>query len=128
MYRVRDLEKDCWVKDNIYLSPNPFSELYTFKGVLKNKFTLLPNDKYVIHKEIGLYDKNEILIYEGDVIRAQVADDKDIIGLVTYANDLAAYIILCYQTDEYYVLGTDVCQCVEIIGNVFDNKYLLENN
>lgn len=120
-YRVFDTEKQRWLKDNIYLNPN--GELFLIKksifGMVKVPLAL-SQDRYVYHRDINLYDKNEVLVYEGDYIRASVAEDKEVIGLVCYAHELSAYIILCVHSDEFYTLGSETTEYIEVIGNVFD--------
>ena len=118
-FRVYDVDKKKWLKENIYLNPN--DELFLIKrglfGIIK---VPLDANKYVFHKDINLYDKKNRLVYEGDYIKATVDADKDEIGLVTYAHELSAYIILCVSNDTFYTLGSNVSSEIEIIGNVFD--------
>lgn len=119
MFRVYDNKRKEWVKDDIYLSSN--DELFLIKkslfGMVK---TPLDSDIYVWHKDIDLYDKNNVLVYEGDFIKAKVSDDKEVIGVVAYAFDLSSYVILCVDSDEFYTLGSQVSSLIEVVGNVFD--------
>ena len=121
MYRVYDTEQKRWVEDSIYLTPN--GELFLIKRSAFG-WTKLPlvlsQDRYVYHRDINLQDKNDEDIYEGDYIKAQVDKDKTVVGLVAYAHELSAYIILCVDSDEFYTLGSEVCEYIEKIGNVFD--------
>lgn len=121
MFRVFDTEKREWVKDNIYLNPN--GDLFLIKqsilGMVKVPLALDAN-RYIYHKDINLYDKDGILVFEGDYIRAHVAEDKEEIGLVSYAHELSAYVILCVNSDTFYTLGSDVSSEIQIIGNVFN--------
>lgn len=127
MYRVYDIEKKCWLKNNIYLSLE--GDLFLLKkSFFGKKLIELSNDEYVYHKDIGLYDKDNDLIFEGDYLKAKVSDDRTVIGLVAFAQELSAYIILCYDTNEFFTLGTEVCEYVEIIGNVIENKNLLSTD
>ena len=129
-YRVYDTEKKQWVKDNIYL--NPDDELFLIKksifGMVKIPL-VLDADRYICHKDIELADRTGREVFEGDYIRAIVgkvdendenSEDKIEIGLVTYAHELSAYIILCTGSDTFYTLGNSVCEYIEVIGNVFD--------
>lgn len=127
-YRVYDTEKKQWVRDNIYLSPE--DELFLIKksifGMVKIPLAL-DTDRYICHKDINLYDKNETLVYEGDYIKAHVDENKDVIGVVAYAHELSAYVILCVDSDEFYTLGSSVSKEIAVIGNVFDS-YEERNN
>lgn len=128
MYRVYDTKQKKWIKENIYLSPSPHSDLYIVKKSLfgRAKLMLVSDEDYVIHKNIDLCDKNGVLIYEGDYLEARVSEDRIVRGLVTYAHEFSSYVILCFDSEEYFTLGTEVCNLIEVVGNVFDS--LEENN
>ena len=120
-FRVYDNEQKKWVKDNIYLSPddNLFLIKQSMFGMVKVPLAL-DSDRYIYHRDINLCDKDGVVVYEGDYIRARVAEDKDEIGLVAYAHELSAYIILCVDNDTFYTLGSNVSEEISVIGNVFD--------
>ena len=121
MYRVYDKIEKRWVEKGIYLSPSPYDDLYVEKkSIFGKKLELVIDDRYVTHNDIGLYDRDSNLVFEGDYIKASVAENKTIIGIVTYAVELSAYIILCDNSSEYYTLGSQVCEYIEVVGNVFD--------
>lgn len=129
-YRVYNIEKEGWVNKDVYLTPK--GELFMIKqslfGVVKIPLKLDTN-KYVYHKSIGLFDKNNEEVFEGDYIKANVgkvdeddenSEDKIEIGIVSYAHELSAYVILCVNSDTFYTLGSQVCDYIEVVGNVFD--------
>lgn len=119
-YRIYDIERNQWIKDNVYL--NPDGDLFLIKKSIfgrTKKPVLLDSDRYVWHQDIELYDKNNNLVYIGDYIKAQVEENRSVIGLVAYAHEMSAYIILC-DDNKFYTLGSNVCELIEIIGNVFD--------
>lgn len=121
MFRVYDTEKNKWIHDNIYLSHN--GDLIKFNNkFIGNKTKMLSDNRFVIQVSIGMNDKNNCLIYEGDICES--TDGK--IGVITYSTDVAAYIFLDYKTSRYYPLGDEICsKILKIIGNVFDNKNLI---
>lgn len=120
-YRVRDTLKGCWIKDNVYLSPK--GELFLIKksvfGMVKVPLAL-DAIRYIYHRAIDLWDKNQKQVFEGDYILAKVSEDKSVIGLVAFAVELSAWVILCVDSDEFYTLGSETTEFIEIIGNVFD--------
>lgn len=120
MFRVYDKYEKCWVKDNIFITPN--NEIYVLKkNLFGEKLKMASTERYVYHKDVGLLDTDDVLIFEGDMVEAKVSEDKTVTGMVAYAHELAAYVILCSGCDEYYVLGESVCEFVKVVGNVFDN-------
>lgn len=125
MYRVYDLVKKEWVQD-VYISPYPNNKLYKLKKSLFGH-RLIPVDEgdYIIHKFIDLYDKDSVMVYEGDIIKAQISDDKVVTGIVTYATEWSSYIILCFDPDEFYVLGNEITEFISVVGNVIDNPHLV---
>lgn len=120
-YRVYDKKKKRFITDNIFLTPD--GELIESKrSLFGNKLTFVDGNRFVFQKAIELKDKNDIPIYIGDYLEAMIAEDKIVKGMVTFAEELSAYIILCFDTDEFFTLGTDVCEFIEVVGNVFDDK------
>lgn len=122
MYRVYDTKKKRWVNDDIYLTPDG-DLLQSTKSLFGNKLTFVSEDRYVYQKAIDLYDKNKTLVYVGDYIKAQVEDDRAVVGIVTFANELSAYVIVCFDSNEYFTLGTEICDFIEVVGNVFDEFF-----
>lgn len=124
MFRVYDIEEKHWIEENIFMSLNGNLYILNNNNYLifnTDKLKLLLDDgRYVCHQDVSLYDKDGLLVYEGDYLKAKVSDDKTVIGLVTYAHELSAYVILCVDSDEFYTLGSEVTEYIEVIGNVFD--------
>lgn len=120
-YRVFDKKKKKFITDNIFLTPD--GELVeSKKSLFGNKMTFVDQNRYVYQMHTGLVDRDNNPIYIGDYVKAQVSDEREIVGLVTFADELSAYIILCFDSDEFFTLGTEVSQLVKIVGNVFDEK------
>ena len=120
-YRVYDTQEKKWIWNKVYLTPT--GELYIINQSVLG-WTKLPlalsQERYVYHKSIDLWDKNKKQIFEGDYIQAQIDKDKSVIGVVAFAKELSAYVILCVDSDEFYTLGSDVMDLIQVIGNVFD--------
>lgn len=119
-YRVYDKKRKRFVADNIFLTPD--GELVeSKKSLFGNKMTFVDQNRFVFQRYIELNDKNNTPIYMGDYLDAQVSEDRKINGLVTFSQELSGYVILCFDSDEYFTLGTEVCQFIEVTGNVFDD-------
>lgn len=119
-YRVYDDKHKKWVTENICLRPD--GELIMVKKSALGSVKLIPlsSSRFIYHRDINLYDKNGVLVHEGDYICAHIAEDREEVGLVSYAHELSAYVILCVNSDVFYTLGSDVSSEIEVIGNVFD--------
>lgn len=120
-YRVYDKKKKKFITDNIFLTPD--GELVESKrSIWGNKMTFVDGNRFVYQRYIGLEDRNNNPIYIGDILEAQVAEDRVVRGMVTFAEELSSYIILCFDPDEYFTLGTDIVKYISVVGNVFDNE------
>lgn len=119
-YRIYDQKKKKWLDDDIYMSQD--GELYKSSKTLfgNEKLTFVSQNRYVYQRDIELHDKNDVMIYVGDYVEAHVADDKIVVGFVTYAQELSAYVILCDDAGEYYTLGSYVSGDLCVVGNIFD--------
>ena len=121
-FRVWDKKRKKWVNDDIYL--NPDGELFQpNKKLFGNRLTFVSQNRYVYQKSIELQDMNGQEIYIGDYVEAQVADNKTICGVVIYAEELSSYIIICFSSDEYYALGSQVSSYLRVVGNVFEDFF-----
>ena len=118
MYRVFDTKRYKWVKKNVYLTPN--DEVCVEKKSILGWKKLVSDDRYVYHRDTGMFDKNGILVYEGDYIKAMVDEDKIVVGMVCFAHETSGYIMLCNDTNEWFSLGSEVSDLIEVFGNVFD--------
>ena len=81
-------------------------------------------DSYIIQQFTGAKDKNNKDIYEGDILLYS-DQDGDVISQVVYIEDAACYYIFDKDNngDTLDCVGPDVC---EVIGNIFENKEILE--
>ncbi len=118
MYRVWNHKGKCWVRD-VYIAPNMDivqTEPYKRKrDVVKTR--LLPDNRFTVHSSIGVNDKNGTLLFEGDIVKSST----NMIGIITYASEKLAYIILDFKEHKYYPLNTERCGSIEVIGNVCEN-------
>lgn len=124
MYRVYDNEKKHWVKEDIFLSPTEDVIMFFNSLFGRKKPSLVPSSRYVYQRDIELLDKNDVLMYEGDIVQGDTTDIH-FIGIITYLSQLASYVVLDYHTGKYYSLGEKQRKLIKIIGNIFDNRDML---
>ena len=76
--------------------------------------------------DIGIKDKENHLIHEGDICAVDINPDKVIKGLIIYFPEIASFVFVDYTENKYYPLTQSMCkERMLIIGNCFDNAYLI---
>lgn len=118
-YRVYDKKRKKFVTDNIFLTPD--GELVESKrSAFGSKMTFVDGNRFVYQKSTELRDRDDAEIFVGDYLSAEVSDDRTVEGLVTFAEELGSFVILCFDTDEYFVLSKSICSKIQITKNIFD--------
>lgn len=130
MFRVRDTQNDKWVTtEDVFV--NPIGDVFSVKrkGFFKKREELVFESHYIPHKDTSIRDKNDIMIYEGDFVRAvsESDDNEDVmIGLVAYAPEKASYLLLVWSESQAYHIGDGISESLEVVGNIFDTPELAE--
>lgn len=120
-------------KDNGEWVEGYYEELPAYDGTTTPKIVTPAKDtddynrwSFVLPDTVGEYtglrDKNGRKIFEGDIV--DILTENEEIGVIKWDNDTARFVIesdgFFSDFDNYY--GTDL----EIIGNIYDNPELLE--
>jgi uncharacterized phage protein (TIGR01671 family) len=134
---MREIKFRAWDKKEkkmYYDVQDTYDFMINNGGCFEESFKdVLEYDNYVVMQYTNCYDINGKEIYEGDIIRLEGVDDREIgstwehIGKIVYKR--GAFFV-CYF--DYYADGDEELICdaqVEfgtVIGNVYENKELLE--
>lgn len=115
MNRVFDNKRKEWISEDIFLAPSGDIFIYK-KGLFRDKLKWVSKNRYIWQKDIGVIDKNGKHVFEGDIIKIA---EIDVVGVVAYAEEHAAYYIFDAKNNAYYPFDVQgVNERIEIIGNV----------
>lgn len=110
-----------WCIGNEALEPNDYSELI---GKNRDWFEIIPE---TICQYTGLKDNNGDKIWENDILKVEIADNKYRNYLVKFDKKELSYELfgnddlpfrICFNRGNQHIF--------EVIGNIFDNPKLLE--
>lgn len=96
----------------------------------KNRSIIREEDRFVIQQAIGVKDKKDKDIFEGDIVSFKIdigdfiSSFVDRIGVVKYSERSNFYYVHNIKDDSHEVIN-DYSRLYTIIGNIFENKELL---
>lgn len=129
MFRVRNIKDNKWEIGEFYISHRgDLVQIKTTKskfGKEKISMRLLSDNKCVWQEDIGYDDKNGNPIFEGDICRIRNAEGF-VICVVAYIPSYAAYMLLDNKESKYYEFYNEIRDRIEIVGNIFDSRNLIE--
>lgn len=128
-YRCWCENKQEWEKHNIFLAED--GNMLHLSDLL-NKCVPTNNQTHIIEFYIGKQDKGSNEIFDGDIICIEDYEEDEqtgnyinFIGLVYWDNENLCWSI---KNNKDYFPFYDIWDYkIEIIGNIHENKYLLEN-
>lgn len=117
MWMEGDLKTDLVPKGSML----PCPAISTTKGTIGTFFVKTDT----VGQFTGKYDKNGKEIYEGDILRHLNGNTFQVL----YSNRTTSFILISISHKEVGLdLGIyDTGNCFEVIGNIYDNKELLED-
>lgn len=133
-------EKMLYAKDNFPVYHEQYNGLHSGKSADNGQW-----GNFDLMQYTGLKDKNGVEIYEGDILYYYQEDDKLVhdddtveyekkIGVVRWGGYYPAFDIMDLYNrnipahDCEYNLFSGENHYIEVIGNVYEHKHLLDNN
>ena len=92
---------------------------------ISGSYLFYNDDDVVIQQSTGLKDKNGNLIYEGDIVKAKNTKGKYSNFRVDFDNCWAYFGVSSFLAVSP-LINVDTTEEFEIIGNIYENKELLE--
>ena len=128
-FRVWSIEEKQFISPNILEVFDESGDLTAFKYIKTGKLNPLymPVENYIIQQYTGLTDKNKKEIYEGDILDFTARyKQTGPVEVIYYGASFGCVITDDGGLKEFWNLSHIVQQHYpEIIGNIFENKQLL---
>lgn len=125
--RVWDKRKNNYIEDFVFnfINKSPYITVEYFDNEYAYTHTF-EEDEIIIEQCTGLKDKNGKLIYEGDIVKLNGKYEIDVYPIV-YDESCCEYILT--KNDKFiYEFYWEIAENCEVIGNIHENKDLLESN
>ena len=87
----------------------------------------LMQNRYQVQQFTGLLDKNEVEIYEGDIIEFAYTTEHTLVGYVGYSELHACFSVTTGDTVKDFISLADHRSSFNVIGNIYENPELLSN-
>lgn len=123
LFKAKRIDNGEWVQGYLY---GIWEKRYILWGMTNDVPNMIEVDPSTICKCTGLKDKNGNLIWENDIVNCLA---EECCGYIGWNEDEAGFyfnVLLedgTYEEEHIY----DYVDCMDVIGNVFDNPELLES-
>lgn len=121
-YRLWNKYKKCWETDCYVISCN--GEVYSID--YNEICDYLSSKTHILQRSLGLKDIHGNEVFEGDIVKIDYGDEL-LIGTMEF-HDFAWCIKSKYKNKNlYYHISCEDIDLIEILGNIFENKNLLND-
>ena len=119
LFRGKRVDNDEWVEGHLYRISEKSNPFILLRNRCTESHEVFSN---TVGQYTGLTDKNGKKIFEGDIVKCRTTT-YEIRGYITYSAEYVRYLCMAkwqtpYTMDERFEY--------EVIGNIYDNPELLE--
>lgn len=116
-FRAWDKELEKMHYDIEYIYDDVVTSCASFGDILED------TERFNVMQYTGLKDQNGKEIYEGDIVHFKTLRSKEYIGEVKSYEDAASFFVV---VKEHYMECLDAVYDLEVLGNIYENKELLD--
>lgn len=130
LFRGKRVDIGEWAYGSLIIETNPFDKDMVMTHIYDNFYNEIIVDRRTIGQYTGLKDLHGTRIFEGDIVRFIDIDfdgsERKAVGVIAWNRKAANFDIVkgTYRLDFHY----PVFEEIEVIGNVYDNQELLEED
>lgn len=130
MYRVLDKHTNEYV-DGFYVDGDGAMYCMKKRMLLPDKLVYVheiddTDERYALQYATGVYDRNDHMIYEGDICRLYGMSDasEPIVAIVSWDDNIGLFCTYDFNNMKFYgIPGNESSVNIEVIGNIGADDY-----
>lgn len=125
LFRGRFIGSKFWTYGYPLIFPDGDTYIMEYLGE-DDLFEKIKIQNSTLSQFTGVYDKNGKMIFEGDIVKGEQSNYPG--GKLITVVDKVEYKGTCFMWGSYTLGGYMYPEYLEVIGNIYDNLELLEEN
>lgn len=127
---MNNLKFRAWDKDNKEMLKIDIIDFYSEEIMVLEDDSTMKFSDVVLMQSTGLFDKNGVEIFEGDIVNYEFCDFRpNVASYETGGKYITGYKkAVLWENGKFICNDYDllhICEDIEVIGNIYENKELL---
>mgnify|MGYP003294498871 CR=1 FL=1 len=127
LFKAKRIDNGEWVEGFLYKQVAIDNQLHYAIEVISARVKTYKVDESTICQYTGLTDRNGNKIWEGDILVAREPYSPSEKFYLKYDKEVISFIGIYIGFEKLFHVHKELLENFEVIGNIFDNKELLEN-